>query len=147
MNRVFLVGHLGGDPETKFTDSGLQFNRASLAVSDPKKNKQSGEWESKTYWLRLMSWGKTAERLAECRKGDKVLVEGKITTHTWDKDGVTQYATEIMVDRIQKMVKRDQQAATQVPATHRQLADNSAMMASSNAQDDVPNYNEEFDYS
>jgi single-strand DNA-binding protein len=116
MNKVYLIGHLGGHPEVKTTASGYQVGKASLAVSDPYKNKQTNEWEERTYWLRVTAWSKTAERLAECQKGDKVLVEGKITTGSYeDKNGETRYTTEIVADRVHRMLKR-QAAGAQEPA-------------------------------
>lgn len=91
MNRWTGTGRLGKDVELRYTQSGKAFATFSLAVDDG-----YGE-NKKTYWLSVVVWDKLAERCANAlRKGSKVLVEGKLTTRTYEKDGKKNTAWDIV---------------------------------------------------
>tara|TARA_B100000214_G_scaffold285245_1_gene214761 strand:- start:676 stop:1071 length:396 start_codon:yes stop_codon:yes gene_type:complete len=101
VNKVILVGNLGKDPEVKYLDSGVAVANFSLATSENYKNKE-GERVSQTEWHNIVLWRGLAE-VAEkyLKKGSSVYVEGKIKTRKWeDKEGVTRYNTEILVDNM-----------------------------------------------
>ncbi len=98
LNRVQLIGHLGGDPEVRYTasqDSVCSFN---VATNESYKG-QDGRLVEKTEWHRCVAWRKVAEILGQyLHKGSKVYLEGKLTTRSWeDKDGNKRYQTEIVV--------------------------------------------------
>lgn len=85
MNRWTGTGRLGKDVELRYTQSGKAFATFTMAVDDG-----YGE-NKKTYWLSIVVWDKLAERCANAlKKGSKVLVEGKLTTRTSEKDGKKQ---------------------------------------------------------
>jgi len=100
VNKVFLLGRLGKDPEIKSTTGGTVVATFSLATSDRQKNAQ-GAWEDKTEWHNLVAFNRTAEIVRDyCKKGKELFIEGKITTRSWDdkESGQKRYRTEIIVN-------------------------------------------------
>lgn len=99
MNRVTLFGRLGRDPETRFTGGGhWAVANFSIATDETYKDR-NGEKQKKTEWHKIVAWGKTAEIVQQyLKKGNAVLIEGKLQTREWqDKEGVKRYTTEIVV--------------------------------------------------
>jgi single-strand DNA-binding protein len=99
MNKAVLVGRLGQNPEQRAIPSGTAVTNFSVATNETRKN-QNGEYTDTTEWHRCVSFGKTAEYIGNYfTKGRLVYVEGRLRTRKWnDKDNVTHYTTEIMVD-------------------------------------------------
>jgi single-strand DNA-binding protein len=100
MNKVFLFGNVGKDPEIKSFPSGGKMATFSVATSEKWTDKASGERKEKTQWLTVVVKGENLVRVCEnyLRKGSKVYVEGSIETRKWQgKDGQDRYATEIVV--------------------------------------------------
>ncbi|KYP13733.1 single-stranded DNA-binding protein [Flavihumibacter sp. CACIAM 22H1] len=97
-NRVFLIGHLGADPEIKETTTGKKLVHLKLATNDHYLNGQ-GERVTETQWHNLVFWAGLAERAgAELEKGAEVSVEGKISYRKYiDKDTIQRAVTEITV--------------------------------------------------
>ena len=101
LNRVQLIGNLGGDPEVRSTSNGGRVANLSLATSRQWKG-ASGDKQEKTEWHRVVLWNNKGSNLADiaeryCKKGDKVYVEGSIEYRSWqDKEGQTRYTTEII---------------------------------------------------
>lgn len=99
LNRVYLSGHLGRDPETKFLPNGNAVANFSIATTE--RWQKDGEWKEKTEWHRITAWGKTAEMCGEVlRKGTGVFVEGRLQTRSWDKDGEKRYVTEVVAQTV-----------------------------------------------
>jgi len=101
LNKVMLVGHVGGKPDVRFTTKGTAIANFSLARNETHKDEKGDRVES-TEWHKLVFWGKTAEFAEEyVSKGSMILVEGRLQTRTWDdKEGVKHYVTEIVGDRL-----------------------------------------------
>ena len=101
LNKVMLIGRLGGDPELRHTQSGAAVGSATLATSERWTDKQ-GEKQERTEWHRLTMWGRTAEVAVEyCKKGSLLYVEGKLQTEKWtDKEGVDRWTTKVIVSRL-----------------------------------------------
>ena len=99
VNKVVLVGHLGGDPETRFTASGAAVANFNLATNESWRDANS-EIQDKTEWHRCVMFGKSAELGGDLlKKGQLVYVEGKLQTRNWeDKDGVKRYTTEVLCE-------------------------------------------------
>lgn len=96
MNKVILIGNVGQDPELRTIPSGAQVCTISVATSENYKNK-NGEWVESTEWHKVVLWDYLAERAAKSlKKGSKVCIEGKNRTRKYEKDGVTQYFTEVV---------------------------------------------------
>lgn len=99
LNRVTLIGHLGKDPEVKYTPSGVPVAKFSLATNERYKDK-GGEWQDRTEWHSLVAWQRMAEIIGEyAKKGTRVWVEGRLQTSSWDdkQSGEKKYRTEIVI--------------------------------------------------
>ena len=115
LNKVFLLGHLGQDPELKYTPAGAAVASFSLATNESYKDK-AGKEVSKTEWHRLVVWNKQAEIAAEyLKKGAQIFVEGKLQTRSWEKDGQKHYMTEIVVLNFQMLGRKSDGGAAEPP--------------------------------
>ena len=100
INRVTVAGNLGGDPEVRFPPNGQAVCNLSLAVNERWKDRDGNDQE-RTEWVRVQVWGKQAEACGQyLAKGRAVLVEGKMRTRSYEKDGVTKYVTEVVAERV-----------------------------------------------
>lgn len=98
-NRVIAEGNLGKDAELKpvGNDFVLSF---SIGANEKWKNKD-GEKQERVEWFNCSLWGKRAEALAKfLKKGNRVLVEGKLRTDKYEKNGETRYATKVIVSEV-----------------------------------------------
>lgn len=104
VNKVILVGHLGKDPDIKFTTSGTAVCNFSLATSETFKDK-AGVKQEKTEWHNIQFWQKLAEICGQyLKKGSLIYVEGRLQTRKWqDKAGVDRYTTEIVGEKMQML--------------------------------------------
>lgn len=101
VNKVILVGHLGRDPELRYTPSGSPVATFSLATNDTWTDK-AGEKQERTEWHRVVVWGKQAEIAGEyLAKGKQVFIEGSLQTREWnDRDGNKRQTTEVRAQRV-----------------------------------------------
>ncbi len=108
VNKVILIGNLGGDPEVKYMPSGGAVTNINIATSESWKDKATGEKQERTEWHRVVFFNKLAEIVGEyLKKGSKVYVEGALRTRKWeDKDGVERYTTEIVARDMQMLDSR-----------------------------------------
>jgi len=108
VNKVILVGNLGGDPEVRYTPSGSAVANVALATSDVWRDKQMGELQEKTEWHRVVFFNRLAEIVGQyLRKGSKIYVEGALRTKKWvDKSGVERYTTEIIANEMHMLDSR-----------------------------------------
>ncbi|HFC00254.1 MAG TPA: single-stranded DNA-binding protein [Phaeodactylibacter sp.] len=105
-NSVQLIGRLGKNPEVKQLDSGRFVANVSIATNDIYKNSK-GEKVIETQWHHLVAWGKNAENFQKIlAKGDEVAIQGKLTHRSYEKDGITRYVTEIVVNEFVKLSSR-----------------------------------------
>ncbi len=99
INKVILIGNVGGDPDTRFLPNGNAVTNLTLATSDSWRDRQTGQMQERTEWHRVTFFGKIAEIAGQyLRKGSKVYIEGRLQTREWEKDGVKRYTTEVIVD-------------------------------------------------
>ena len=96
VNKVFLIGRLGADPEIRYTPSGAEVATFRMATSESWTNK-SGEKEERTEWHRIVAWRGLAKVCGEyLSKGKLVYIEGRLRTRSWeDKEGNKRSTTEI----------------------------------------------------
>ena len=102
VNKVFLLGNVGKDPEIRTTAGGMTVASFSLATADRAKDQQ-GNWADKTEWHNLVCFQRTAEIVRDyVKKGSQIFVEGKIQTRSWDDktSGEKKYKTEILVNEL-----------------------------------------------
>ena len=104
MNKVILIGRLGANPETRFTQSNTPVCNWSLATSKKVKG------EDKTEWHNIVAFSKTAEIAQQyLTKGYLVGIEGSIQTTSYEKDGITKYSTQIICDRLEMLGGKTEQ--------------------------------------
>jgi single-strand DNA-binding protein len=105
INKVIIVGNLGGDPETRYMPSGSAVTNFTVATNESWKDKQTGEQKERTEWHRVVMFDRLAEIAAEyLRKGSQVYVEGKLQTRKWQgQDGQDRYTTEIRANEMQML--------------------------------------------
>ena len=101
VNKVILIGHLGADPEIRYTTGGQPVCNFRIATSETWTDK-NGQRQEQAEWHSIIVWGKQGENCKQyLAKGRQVYVEGKIKTRQWtDKDNVTRYTTEITADNV-----------------------------------------------
>jgi len=100
VNKVILIGNLGKDPEVKYTPSGTPVAKLALATNERYKDK-SGEWQDRTEWHNIVLWQRLAEIAGEyLKKGNKVYIEGRLQTRSWDDKQTNQkkYMTEVVAN-------------------------------------------------
>ena len=103
INRVFLIGNLGADPEVRYTQDGTAAASFTVATTEKWKGKD-GQQQEHTEWHRVTAWRRLAEICGEyLAKGSRVYIEGKLQTRSYEKDGQKRYVTEI-VAREMKML-------------------------------------------
>lgn len=102
------MGFLGNDPEIKNFGDDKSLARVSIATNSSYKNK-AGEWVTDTQWHNLVMWESQAE-FAErnLEKGSEIAIEGKLVNRTYtDKDGITRYSTEIVVNEVVLLTRKE----------------------------------------
>jgi len=102
VNKVFLLGNVGKDPEIRSTAGGMTVASFTLATADRQKDAQ-GNWADKTEWHNLVCFQRTAEVVRDyVKKGTQLFIEGKIQTRSWDdkESGQKRYKTEILVNEL-----------------------------------------------
>lgn len=104
INKVILVGNLGNDPDTKYTQGGMAVTKISLATTSVRKDRD-GNTQERTEWHRVTMFGKLGEIAAEyLRKGSQVYIEGSIRYDKYTgQDGVEKYSTDIIADEMQML--------------------------------------------
>ncbi|MBK6313422.1 MAG: single-stranded DNA-binding protein [Blastocatellia bacterium] len=96
-NKIIIVGHLGRDPELRYTPSGTAVCDFSMATSERKGRRDSGEGEEITTWFRVSLWGKQAELANQyLTKGKLVYIEGRLSQREYtDRDGNKRTSLEV----------------------------------------------------
>lgn len=101
VNKVILCGNVGNPPKTGTTKNG--HNWCNLSIATQKKVKDVYQ----TTWHRIVAWGKTAEYLGTCVKGDVVFVEGELQVNQWDdKDGKKQTQVQVLANQAMKGARK-----------------------------------------
>lgn len=99
LNKTFLQGRLVADPELRHTTSGVAVATFRLAVDRDFKDKNTGERQAD--FISVVAWRQTGEFVSRYfSKGRMAIVEGKLQSRTYDKDGVRQYITEVVADNV-----------------------------------------------
>ncbi|MCD8184352.1 MAG: single-stranded DNA-binding protein [Bacteroides sp.] len=150
VNKVILLGNVGRDPEVRYLDSGVAVATFPLATSDRAYTLANGtQVPERTEWHNLVLWRGLAETAEKyIHKGDKLYVEGKIRTRSYDdQTGAKRYVTEIFVDNMEMLSARSAtsggtapQAAApgQAAAPAQPAAQPQAAPAQNNPTDDLP---------
>lgn len=98
MNTVQILGNLTRDPEVRYTQSGKAVATFNVAASNTFTS-SDGETKEQTAFINCVAWGKTGEAVGNCKKGERLLVNGRIQTRSYDtQDGQKRYVTEVVSD-------------------------------------------------
>ena len=121
MNKVMLIGNVGQDPQIRYIDQNVCVAQIRLATTEKGYTLQNGtQVPDRTEWHTVIFWRKQAELIEKyVKKGDKLYVEGKLQTRTWDdKQGIRHQAIEIMAENMEFISKasRRQDEAPSAPA-------------------------------
>ena len=111
LNKVMIIGHLGADPELRYTQSGSPVTTLRVATDESYTDKDGNRVE-RTEWHRIVVFQRAAENCNQyLRKGSLVYVEGKLSTRKWqEQNGQDRYTTEIRADRVQFLDRRNASA-------------------------------------
>ena len=107
VNKVILIGNLGKDPDVRHLENGATVANFPIATSENYKDRKTGEKVSQTEWHNIVVWRGLADITERyLKKGDKVYIEGKLRTRSWqDQDGNTKYTTEVVADNLTMLGK------------------------------------------
>jgi len=101
INQVNLIGNLGIDPETRYTESGLAVCTVSVGCSEKRK---AGDH---TEWVRIVAFGKLAEIMSQyLAKGSQIYVSGKLQTRDYEKNGEKRYITEVIANEMRMLGRK-----------------------------------------
>ena len=142
VNKVILVGNLGKDPDVRYMPDGAAVTTVTLATTDTWKDKNSGEKKEATEWHRVVFFRKLAEIAGQyLKKGSQVYIEGSLKTRKWEKDGHTNYTTEIVADSMQMLGRKEAGSGGPAPqgsTTRPAAAPAPASSGISDFEDDIP---------
>jgi single-strand DNA-binding protein len=100
LNKVQLIGNLGKDPEIRYTPEGKQVAKFSMAANRTFKNKE-GESIDDTQWFNIEAWSGLAKVIEDhLTQGDRIYIEGRLKTESYEKDGETKYFTKVVAQEM-----------------------------------------------
>lgn len=101
MNQVQLLGNLARDAELRFTQSGKAVATFTVAATNTYVDSATNETKEQTAFINCVAWGKTGEAVGNCKKGERLLVNGRIQTRSYeDSNGQKKYVTDVVSDFI-----------------------------------------------
>lgn len=117
LNKALIIGHLGQDPEPRYTPSGTAVVNISVATNEVTRDSDGNDKEL-TEWHRVVLWGKQAEFVGNyVKKGQLVFIEGRLQTRSWeDRNQVKRQTTEIVANTITLLGGTGSGRATGAPA-------------------------------
>lgn len=114
INRVIISGNLTRDPELRMTSGGTQVMSFGVAVTDRKRNPDTGEWESYPNFVDCTMFGTRSEALSKIlSKGMKVALEGRLRFSAWERDGQRRTKLEVVIDELELLSRSSDKAKVQ----------------------------------
>ena len=114
LNKVQLIGHLGRDPETRYTATGRKVCKFALAVNRHWRSGDDGEEKETTDWFNVEAWGRLGEVCQQyLAKGRLVYIEGRLRTDRYEQEGETRYFTKVVVQNVQILDRRPEEKPTE----------------------------------
>ena len=148
INKVILIGNLGRDPETRYSQAGNAVTKFSVATSESWRDRQSGEQQERTEWHNVVCFARLAETAGQyLRKGSKVYIEGSLSTSSWEQDGQKRYRTEVIARDFQMLDSRGsnggapsgfEQRGAPAPAENQPAANAPTISDDDDFDDDIP---------
>ena len=110
LNKIMLIGHVGRDPEEKYTTTGTAVSKFTLAVTRQWKT-SGGEAKEETEWFTIIAWNRLAEICNQyLKKGKKVYIEGRLTQRAYtDREGFPRIAVEVIANEMQMLSPKQEQ--------------------------------------
>lgn len=103
MNSVQLLGNLARDAELRFTQSGKAVATFTVAATNTYVDSTTNETKEQTAFINCVAWGKNGEAVGNCKKGERLFVNGRIQTRSYeDSNGQKKYVTEVVADFVGK---------------------------------------------
>lgn len=120
VNKVILIGNLGGDPEVRYMTNNEPVTSFSLATTEAWRDKLTGEKKEQTEWHRVVVYGKLAEIIGKfAQKGSHMYVEGRLRTRKWqDQQNNSRFTTEIVASEVHILSNRSGQAEDEQHEEH-----------------------------
>lgn len=99
MNTVQILGNLARDPELRFTKTGRAVVTFTVAATNTYVYSATNETKEQTAFINCVAWGKTGEAVGACKKGERLFVEGRLQTRSYeDSNGQKKYVTEVVAN-------------------------------------------------
>lgn len=154
INKVILIGNLGRDPETRYTQGGSPVTTLSLATTDQWRDRETSEQQERTEWHRVVCFARLAEIASQyLRRGSKCYIEGRLQTRSWeDREGQTRYTTEIVARDMQMLDSRGDASGGYPPpprgggAQERTQSARSAAPAAADTTDDLDDLDDDIPF-
>jgi single-strand DNA-binding protein len=137
VNKAILVGHVGKDPEVRYTPGGVALAKFSLATNERFKDRND-EWQERVEWHNIVAWQRLAETVGEyVRKGSKLYIEGRLQTSSWEdrSSGDQKYRTEIVARDLVLLGRPENGGGEREPEESHQDSDREPMYAGAGAID------------
>ena len=147
LNKVLLIGRLGGDPEIKQMVYGKNVARLSIATSNTWKDKNTGEKKEKTEWHRIVIFNEGLVNVVQqyVKKGAQVYIEGQLTTRKWkdEKSGLDRYSTEVVLQGFNSSFKILSSKNSQIGSSQENISEKSSLpndesTPSNDLDDEIP---------
>jgi single-strand DNA-binding protein len=139
VNKVILIGRLGKDPEIRNFENGGMLANFTMATSETYKDKTTGEKKEITDWHNVVVRNQAAEVIQKyVHKGDMLYVEGKLRTRSWEKDSITRYTTEVIVENFTMLTPKGTSSGQAGGYGNQQANTQAAPMSADMGGDDLP---------
>lgn len=141
MNKAILIGNVGRDPNVRYFEGGRAVAQVTLATTERGYTLQNGtQVPDRTEWHNLVFRNGLAQTVEKyVHKGDKLYVEGKIFTRSYDdQSGIKRYVTEIYVDELEMLTPKSNQAPAAAPAPAETPAQPAATQQAADSGEDLP---------
>lgn len=117
LNRIFLSGRAVADPDIRYTPTGNEVAQFRIAVNRNFKPKESNEWQEETFFITIVAWNLLAEKVEKnLKKGDSVVIEGRLRIRDYEVEGNKRSATEIIANSIRIIKKaQDKEVSVEEP--------------------------------
>lgn len=108
MNTVQILGNLARDPELRFTKTGRAVATFTVAATNTYIDSATNETKEQTAFINCVAWGKIGEAVGACKKGERLFVEGRLQTRSYeDSNGQKKYVTEVVTNFVGKKLDSD----------------------------------------
>nr|DAU29942.1 MAG TPA: Single strand binding protein [Caudoviricetes sp.] len=108
MNTVQILGNLARDPELRFTKTGRAVATFTVAATNTYVDSSTNETKEQTAFINCVAWGNQGEAVGNCKKGERLFVEGRLQTRSYDtQDGQKRYVTEVVANFVGKKLDND----------------------------------------